>query len=66
MKVSELIDALNQLPDKNAEVFINHWLTATKSDKVILGQTKAKNILKPADGTTDMIIIDSEAFQEEI
>lgn len=66
MKVSELIEVLNRVPNKDAEVFIHHWLLATKSDKVIVSQTKATQVLQPLNGSNDKIVIESDQYEENI
>lgn len=66
MKVYELIEELKKIPNQNAEVKVQHWLLAKKSDKVIINITSAKEILRRLDGNVDEVVIDTEQFKENI
>ena len=66
MKVRDLIAELEKLPNKDAEVLVQHWMLATRTDKVILNYTKVKGILRKVDGSVDSVLIDSGKIEEDI
>ncbi|ASA20935.1 hypothetical protein B9T62_09150 [Paenibacillus donghaensis] len=66
MKVSELIEKLQEIPNKDAEVNVHHWLLATKTDKVILSWSKVTGILVPLDGEYNQITIETDKVEEDI
>ena len=66
MKVRDLINELKKFPNQDAEVIVQHWMLATRSDKVIFNLTKATGIAKKADGSDDSIFIETERAEEDI
>ncbi|MBY0052292.1 hypothetical protein ABE205_19490 [Brevibacillus agri] len=67
MKVTELIEKLNRIENKDAEVVVQHWVIAKKSEKVILNRSQVKEILVPlSDDTDHPIVIDTEGFEEDV
>ncbi|PEU86255.1 hypothetical protein CN386_00325 [Bacillus cereus] len=66
MKVSELIKHLQEIPNKDADVLVQYFIAAKKSDKVIPGMAKVDKILIPADGKYDSVCISSGVIEEDI
>lgn len=65
MKVSDLIEKLERIPNKNAEVRVQHVVLLEKSDKVVFNWSKVDDILVPVDGSYDVITLSSEKVVEE-
>lgn len=66
MKIKELIEQLQKVSNQEAEVFVNHWLIATKSDKVIVSLSKVQDVVFPVDGKFNTITINTEKVEEDI
>lgn len=66
MKVKELIQKLQSLPNQEAEVIVQHWVLLKKSDKVVVNMSKPTKILVPADGSNHTVMIDTEKIEEDL
>lgn len=66
MKVKELIEQLQKVANQEAEVLVNHWVIATKSDKMLVNLSKVQDVVFPVDGKFDTITINTEKVEEDI
>ncbi|GAA3326180.1 hypothetical protein GCM10020331_061030 [Ectobacillus funiculus] len=61
MKIKELIEQLQKkCLTKKLKFLVNHWLVATKSDKVIVSLSKVQDVVFPVDGKFNTITINTE------
>lgn len=66
MKVKELIEQLQKVSNQEAEVLVNHWVVATKSEKVLVNLSKVQDVVFPVDGEFNTITLNTEKVEEEI
>lgn len=65
MKVHELVKNLQEIPNQDAEVFVQYLLEATESHKAIPGVVKINHV-QVETGKEDVICIIPESIKEEI
>lgn len=66
MKINELIAQLQEIPNQEAEVTVDHWILATKTGEVILNKSVVTGVLEFNDGNDDIVCLATKRLKRKI